>query len=96
MVKFGTSGWRGIIGREVTFRRVRMVTQAIVDYLSERESVYLAGLALTTERNEYRPLFGLGGGVISGKKLFQEAERYLGDKDIMNLKSPFVAVTIRA
>ncbi|MDH3228568.1 MAG: patatin-like phospholipase family protein [Alphaproteobacteria bacterium] len=36
---------------------------------------------------------GLGGGMISGKKLFQEAERYLGDKDIMNLKAPFVAVT---
>ncbi len=33
MVKFGTSGWRGIIGRELTFRNVRMVTQAIVDTL---------------------------------------------------------------
>ncbi len=35
MVKFGTSGWRGIIGREITFRKVRMVTQAIVDLLYE-------------------------------------------------------------
>ena len=33
MVKFGTSGWRGIIGRELTFRNVRMVTQALVDTL---------------------------------------------------------------
>jgi len=33
MVHFRTSGWRGIIGREVTFRRVRMVTQAIVEEL---------------------------------------------------------------
>ncbi len=33
MVQFGTSGWRGIIGREVTFRRVRVVTRAIVDVL---------------------------------------------------------------
>ena len=33
MVKFGTSGWRGIIGRELTFRNVRMVTQALVDIL---------------------------------------------------------------
>ena len=35
----------------------------------------------------------LGGGVIAGNKLFREAERYLGDKDIIDLKAPFVAVT---
>jgi phosphoglucomutase len=37
MVRFGTSGWRGIIGRELTFRRVRMVVQAIVETLREEE-----------------------------------------------------------
>ena len=35
MVHFGTSGWRGIIGRELTFRRVRMVIQAMVETLRE-------------------------------------------------------------
>jgi phosphoglucomutase len=35
MVRFGTSGWRGVIGQEVTFRRVRMVTQAIINTLRE-------------------------------------------------------------
>jgi phosphoglucomutase len=40
MVQFGTSGWRGIIGREITFRKVRMVSQALVNLLYEnRESV---------------------------------------------------------
>jgi len=34
VIRFGTSGWRGIIGRELTFRNVRMVTQAIIDVLS--------------------------------------------------------------
>jgi phosphoglucomutase len=33
MVQFGTSGWRGVIGREVTFRKVRLVTRALVDIL---------------------------------------------------------------
>ncbi len=33
MVHFGTSGWRGVIGREVTFRRVRVVTQSLLDTL---------------------------------------------------------------
>jgi len=34
----------------------------------------------------------LGGGVISGNKLFNEAERYLGDVNIRQLRAPFVAV----
>jgi alpha-D-glucose phosphate-specific phosphoglucomutase len=33
MVQFGTSGWRGVIGREVTFRKVRVVTRALIDIL---------------------------------------------------------------
>jgi alpha-D-glucose phosphate-specific phosphoglucomutase len=38
MVHFGTSGWRGIIGRELTFRRVRIVVQAILETLREEQS----------------------------------------------------------
>ncbi len=32
-IKFGTSGWRGIISDEFTFYNVRLVTQSIVNYL---------------------------------------------------------------
>ncbi len=32
-IKFGTSGWRGIIAREFTFDNVRLATQAIAEYL---------------------------------------------------------------
>ncbi len=40
MVRFGTSGWRGIIGREVTFRRARIVVQAMIETLrAEKGSV---------------------------------------------------------
>jgi len=35
MVHFGTAGWRGIVGQELTFRKVRLVTQAIVDTLRD-------------------------------------------------------------
>ena len=38
MVRFGTSGWRGIIGREVTFRKVRIVVQAIIETLREDDA----------------------------------------------------------
>ena len=46
MVKFGTSGWRGIIGRELTFRNVRMVTQSLVDTVrvdNDRPGVMVVG-----------------------------------------------------
>jgi phosphomannomutase len=33
MIKFGTSGWRGIMARDFTFENVCLVTQAISDYL---------------------------------------------------------------
>lgn len=33
-IKFGTSGWRGVIADEFTFARVHVVTQAIADHLA--------------------------------------------------------------
>lgn len=33
MIKFGTSGWRGLIARDFTFGQVRLASQAIADYL---------------------------------------------------------------
>src|SRR5207249_8971182 len=33
MIKFGTSGWRGLIARDFTFDNVRLATQAISDFL---------------------------------------------------------------
>jgi alpha-D-glucose phosphate-specific phosphoglucomutase len=34
MLKFGTSGWRGLIARDFTFDNVRLATQAIAQYLN--------------------------------------------------------------
>src|SRR5436305_5908929 len=33
MIKFGTSGWRGLIARDFTFDNVRVATQGIAVYL---------------------------------------------------------------
>src|SRR5512144_3047607 len=38
MITFGTSGWRGLIARDFTFDNVRLVTQAIAEYLSQAQS----------------------------------------------------------
>lgn len=34
MIKFGTSGWRAIMGEDFTFRNVRIVVQAVADHLT--------------------------------------------------------------
>lgn len=36
-IKFGTSGWRAILADQFTIKNVRIVCQAIADYLKERE-----------------------------------------------------------
>src|ERR1043166_6998488 len=33
MIKFGTSGWRGIIGEDFTFDNVRIASQGVANYL---------------------------------------------------------------
>jgi alpha-D-glucose phosphate-specific phosphoglucomutase len=38
MIKFGTSGWRGLIARDFTFDNVRLATQGIAEYLTKVEA----------------------------------------------------------
>jgi phosphomannomutase len=37
MIRFGTDGWRGVISEDFTFANVRLVAEAIANYLIERE-----------------------------------------------------------
>ncbi len=37
MIKFGTSGWRGIIGEDFTFENVRIASQGIANYLKSSQ-----------------------------------------------------------
>jgi phosphoglucomutase len=38
MIKFGTSGWRGIIAEDFTYGNVKLVTQAIVEYIRKEKN----------------------------------------------------------
>ncbi len=38
MIRFGTSGWRAVMGEEFTFSNVRVVVQAIANYLKQKFS----------------------------------------------------------
>ncbi|OQA89877.1 MAG: Phosphoglucomutase [Elusimicrobia bacterium ADurb.Bin231] len=43
-IKFGTDGWRGVISRDFTFTNVRVVSQAVADYIKTRSGrVYGTG-----------------------------------------------------
>jgi phosphoglucomutase len=46
MIKFGTSGWRGVIGEDFTFEHVRLATQGIVNYLERNELDKDAGIVV--------------------------------------------------
>jgi phosphoglucomutase len=37
MIRFGTAGWRGVIGEDFTFESVRLATQGIANYLARHE-----------------------------------------------------------
>jgi phosphoglucomutase len=44
-IKFGTSGWRGLIARDFTFDNVRLATQAIADYLNDERKKRKSAIA---------------------------------------------------
>lgn len=46
MIKFGTSGWRGVIGEDFTFEQVRVATQGICNYLRESGADPSAGVVI--------------------------------------------------
>jgi phosphoglucomutase len=45
-IKFGTSGWRGLIARDFTFDNVRIATQGIADYLSSQSGTQNSKLVI--------------------------------------------------
>jgi phosphoglucomutase len=46
MIKFGTSGWRGIIARDFIFDNVRLATQGIAEYLNSQSSLQNSKLVI--------------------------------------------------
>ncbi len=56
MIKFGTDGWRGIIADEFTFENLRIVTQALADYLRQ---VTAKNVAVGFDRRFMSDMFAL-------------------------------------
>jgi len=49
-IKFGTDGWRGVIADDFTFANLRIVAQAVADYLNSKASEPLAVIEAPTVR----------------------------------------------
>jgi len=88
-IRFGTAGWRAIIAQDFTFDNLRIVSQAIAEYLVKHpkvERVYYPGL----ENDRFHALakkqmsgkfggmvaFDIGGGIEAGRKLMNTIQLF--------------------
>jgi len=88
-IKFGTSGWRGIIAEDFTFANARLVCQAIADYLRQ-EGLASKGVVIGYDTRFQSETFAVtaaevmaGNGIVS----------YFTDRDC---PTPVVSFAIRA
>jgi len=68
-IKFGTSGWRGILAEDFTLENVRVVTQAIADFLRAEKSS-TAGLVVGHDSRFF------------GERFARESARVLAGSDV--------------
>ena len=78
MIKFGTSGWRGIIGEDFTFENVRVATQGIVNYL-KKSSQKGNGVVVAYDTRFLSEKFAFEGAKIFA---FNGIQAYLCNRDV--------------
>src|ERR1051326_4077562 len=78
MIKFGTSGWRGIICEDFTFENVRVATQGIVNYL-EKSSQKGNGVVVAYDTRFLSEKFASEGAKIFA---FNGIQAYLCNRDV--------------
>ncbi|MFH1868892.1 MAG: phosphoglucomutase/phosphomannomutase family protein [Candidatus Omnitrophota bacterium] len=83
-IKFGTSGWRAVISDEFTFENVRLVTQAISDYIKKVYS--LQSIVYRKRRKTKTVVVGYDTRFLS-KEFAQEAAKVLSSNGIKVLLS---------
>lgn len=88
-IKFGTSGWRGIIAEDFTFANARLVCQAIADYLRQ-EGLADRGVVLGYDTRFQSEAFAVAAAeVMAGNGMVS----YFTDRDC---PTPVVSFAIRA
>jgi phosphoglucomutase len=79
MIKFGTSGWRGVIGEDFTFEHVRLATQGIVNYLRKTVDRKKMSVVVGYDTRFLSEKFGAEAAKILA---FNGIEAYLSSRDV--------------
>jgi phosphoglucomutase len=88
MIKFGTSGWRGVIGEDFTFEKVRIASQGIANYLKKNRLVD-GGIIVGYDTRFLSEKFALEAAKILA---YNGIKAYLCDRDV---PTPCVSFEIR-
>jgi phosphoglucomutase len=78
MIRFGTSGWRGLMGEEFTFHNVRVVVQAIANHLREKFAGKPIAVAVGYDTRFLSERYALEASKLLSKN---EISVYLADRD---------------
>jgi len=78
MIRFGTSGWRGLMGEEFTFHNVRVVVQAIANHLKHKFSGGTMALVVGYDTRFLSERFALEASKLLSKN---NISVYLADRD---------------
>jgi len=78
MIRFGTSGWRGLMGQEFTFHNVRVVVQAVANYLKEKYAGRPISLAVGYDTRFLSERFAMEAAKLLSKNMITV---YLAERD---------------
>jgi phosphoglucomutase len=92
MIKFGTSGWRGIIGEDFTFESVRIASQGIANYLKKSGSTG-SGVVVAWDTRFLSEKFALEAAKVLA---FNDIRAYLCTRDVPTPVASYETVRRRA
>lgn len=92
MIKFGTSGWRGIIGEDFTFHNVRIASQGIANYL-RKSSQKGRGVVIAYDTRFLSEKFALESARILA---FNDIQAYLCTRDVPTPCASFETIRRKA
>jgi len=92
MIKFGTSGWRGIIGEDFTFDNVRIASQGIANYL-RKSNQKGRGVVIAYDTRFLSEKFALEAARILA---FNDIQAYLCTRDVPTPVASFETVRRKA
>ena len=75
-IKFGTDGWRAIVGQDFTGVNVELVAHSIAKYVYEREKIVIDDVTLHTSINDFRPELNAGYTFFLNRNITVEPEAY--------------------